>query len=501
MKKRVWKGAALLIALSMLAACGKGEAEKPTESAESKGEESAAQEPGEPFADRKKLEFEHFTLYYPEKWKLDEDSTEEDESYAKASLYLGETPDDSDTNVLITASEQSSYSFRKDVCRYGIDLREYAEGKAEKRSFGDLELTICPGWSEDSSTLFCRDEASATTVDVEVEGDVGGEEVREVLEGLVLTLKDEGEKDAPYPWEGEPYTPEIKPQMVGSYTIDAEYIPFEEPYTSFDIMEYRFDTVGDQLCLLHEKQLSYFTLQGDKLVKGKELELERDCDDISSDHSGMLYLSPGIGDVMGVKDGVMTFQSTVDGYLHMHPSGEWGISYWVGSDTQKIRNQGGNLVSEPWILTNMSDAAARQGIFSMVDSVAISDSRIMVSGNAELEGGEEDKRLVVYDYDGNTQLEFGGREGNDPDMIGYITAMVETENGYIATDGNMRDIFFWSKDGTYVGTVDVKEFLGTRYPWIEDMRMAEDGSVLLLMTQERDDESASELMVFRMSGF
>ena len=33
------------------------------------------------------------------------------------------------------------------------------------------------------------------------------------------------------------------------------------------------------------------------------------------------------------------------------------------------------------------------------------------------------------------------------------------------------------------------------------MNVAEDGSLMLLMTQRRDDESASELMVFRLSGF
>ena len=35
----------------------------------------------------------------------------------------------------------------------------------------------------------------------------------------------------------------------------------------------------------------------------------------------------------------------------------------------------------------------------------------------------------------------------------------------------------------------------------EDMKVAEDGSVMVLMTQDRDDDSASELMVFRLTGF
>lgn len=63
----------------------------------------------------------------------------------------------------------------------------------------------------------------------------------------------------------------------------------------------------------------------------------------------MLYLSPGIGEVIGVKDGKKAMQTTVDGYLNMHPSGEWEISFWVNSDTQKIANQGGNLTASNFL--------------------------------------------------------------------------------------------------------------------------------------------------------
>ena len=75
---------------------------------------------------------------------------------------------------------------------------------------------------------------------------------------------------------------------------------------------------------------------------------------MSADSSGMLYLSPGIQEVIGVKDGKKALQTTVTGDLNMHPSGEWGISFWVNSDTQKISNQGGNLTAEPWILTGLN---------------------------------------------------------------------------------------------------------------------------------------------------
>ena len=79
--------------------------------------------------------------------------------------------------------------------------------------------------------------------------------------------------------------------------------------------------------------------------------------------------------------------------------------------------------------------------------------------------------------------------------------MAETENGFVATDGNMRRIQFWNKEGVHVGDIETKDIFGTGYPWLEDMQLLEDGSILIMVTQEREDKSANELMLFRLTGF
>lgn len=229
------------------------------------------------------------------------------------------------------------------------------------------------------------------------------------------------------------------------------------------------------------------------------MELERDCEYLSGDNSGMLYLSPGIQDVIGVKDGKKVLQTTIDGDLNMHPSGEWGISFWVNSDTQKIANQGGNLTTEPWILTGLNKDEERKGLFSMIDDVQITNSHIMVAGSMAAE--EEGTKIVVYDYDGNQLLKLGGDDISSPDKLGSITGMAETENGFVAADGNMREIQFWAKDGTHVGAISTKDIFGVSYPWLEDMQLLDDGSLLILLTQQREDGSANELMFFRLTGF
>lgn len=84
------------------------------------------------------------------------------------------------------------------------------------------------------------------------------------------------------------------------------------------------------------------------------------------------------------------------------------------------------------------------------------------------------------------------------DMENY---MAETENGFVAADGNMREIQFWAKDGTHVGAISTEDIFGVSYPWLEDMQLLDDGSLLIMLTQERDDGSANELMFFRLTGF
>ena len=99
----------------------------------------------------------------------------------------------------------------------------------------------------------------------------------------------------------------------------------------------------------------------------------------------MLYLSPGIGDVIGVKDGKKAMQTTVDGHLNMHPSGEWGISFWVNSDNSEDCKSRRYLTAEPWILTGLNKDEERKGLFSMIDDVQITNSHIMVAGSMAAE--------------------------------------------------------------------------------------------------------------------
>jgi len=365
--------------------------------------------------------------------------------------------------------------------------------------FRNAEYTAMPEGNSIEKTYMYRYEQSGTSYDIRVRGQEIDDSDKELLEGIVLKLEDEGNKDAPWPWEGEPVEPVLAEQMVGSYTIVPEYIPFKEAQGVMQIMDHQFVKQGNQVFHLLENKLDTYEYSESGLEFVSSMELDDDFEYLSGDSSGMLYLSSGIGDVIGVKDGKKALQTTVDGDLNMHPSGEWGISFWVNSDTQKIANQGGNLTAEPWILTGLNKDEERKGLFSMIDDVQITNSHIMVAGSMAVE--DEGTKIVVYDYDGNQLLKLGGEDISSPDKLGSITGMAETENGFVAADGNMREIQFWAKDGTHVGAISTEDIFGVSYPWLEDMQLLDDGSLLIMLTQERDDGSANELMFFRLTGF
>ena len=150
----------------------------------------------------------------------------------------------------------------------------------------------------------------------------------------------------------------------------------------------------------------------------------------------------------------------------MHPSGEWGISFWVNSDTQKISNQGGNLTAEPWILTGLNDAAERKGEFSMIDDVQITDSHIMVAGSMAAE--DEGTKIIVYDYEGNQLLKLGGADISSPDRLGSITGMGETKIVFTkGADGNMQNTILGKRWNAYRRNFYRGTYLVASYPWLE----------------------------------
>ena len=85
--------------------------------------------------------------------------------------------------------------------------------------------------------------------------------------------------------------------------------------------------------------------------------------------------------------------------------------------------------------------------------------------------------------------------------LGSITFVTQTANGYIGFDGNMRDVLLWDNDGAFIAEISDSDLFGTSYPWFCSSTVLSDGSILTIMTAEREDRSATELIAFNVKGF
>ena len=125
----------------------------------------------------------------------------------------------------------------------------------------------------------------------------------------------------------------------------------------------------------------------------------------------------------------------------------------------------------------------------------VDENYIYVCGSAADDSGH---KVFVYSADGKLQKTLCDAEGEG---LGSITFMAKSANGYIGFDGNMRDVLLWDNDGKFVAEISDGDLFSTNYPWFCNSALLSDGSIITIMTEEREDKSATELVVFTVKGF
>ena len=121
----------------MIAACGQ------KKNPEKKKSEKAEQEETE-FKDRESLKLSLFTVYYPKAWNYDKENMKKDEEYSYVRFFDGDTADGSENVISIEATKEDSYTYRKSLIAFGVDLEacwmQYVRQSHISRSTGKLYL-------------------------------------------------------------------------------------------------------------------------------------------------------------------------------------------------------------------------------------------------------------------------------------------------------------------------------------------------------------------------
>ena len=429
-----------------------------------------------------------FTLEYDEsQWYYDEEDTSDYEDYCQATLFIPD-PEDEEYYLIcaeITVEIEDPADFREDLVHYGFDQYEYEVNKKyELTEIGGVELLRYEKESSSGPTIiyFNRIESAGANVKIDIDTVDGSDQrIKELLNGLTVKLEDVGNVDGPWEWEGEKFSSDGAVLAVGNTQIASTWIPFNEYISTFETFEHCVAVVDNNVYILSEGILKQYSFNGSSLTFQKDIALPEDnYDYMNSTDDGSLWLSGSMNDLIKVKDGniVATYKGLDT--VALHPSGNWGISYFSSSECEKVTFNGDTYESEP---VHFIEA-------DIIMHLNIDEDYIYVCGPDK---DDDEHRVFVYNSDCVLEKTLCNA---DYEGLGSITFMAQTAKGFIGFDGNLRNIMLWNETGTDVAEFDDDELFGTNYPWFCHSAVMSDGRILTIMTDEREDESATELIAF-----
>lgn len=485
-----------LLMLIGLVGCGDGETteetEKPSETTVNTGNVPTENVPQETTALASEEGFSlhentFFTVKFKEEegWTLAEDDFYLWEEGGNADLRILDAEGYTDIMVSISAYEDDAESFRETLHNNELDERAYVAGNLETVNVGGQPMLYVDR-SYGERYFFGRNEGAGVSYTISADS-WEDPRVSALIENITFTATDAGNVDPPWYWEGEPFFASSGSVTVGNYTLTADFMHMVEPLVTFETFEHDIAVVGERAYILSDGILYQYSYDGGNLTLLKEIPLYDDYDVVEKGADGEIVLSAFTAPVIGYNGEVQTFSFKGPDEFAVAPGGEWGISWFVhGNECQRYTFRDGTLVGEDFVFLEVD----------VISNISIDHRYILISGTSPV---DDEHYLFAYDHSGVLQLQLGG----DPDGfgLGSISYAVSTENGFLAIDANMREVVLWTPDGTWIGAADDGDLFSTDYPWIASADMTDDGSILVVMCETRPDESADEVIVFKLSGF
>lgn len=471
---------ALLLALAMtfsLAACGDKNPDKPDTTKAPSGNTDSD------------IEASLFTVDFDGDWINIEDEFEDDENGCTAVLQVLDPEDEEYYIVEATISVEidEPYDFREDLVYYGFNQYEYKENKAyETVNIGGVDLLRYDD-GDDTLIYFNRVEGANASIYIEFDAtDINASHIAALLEGITFNLEDIGNVDGPWEWEGEKFSADDASVAAGAFNVTSTFVPFEAPVTTFETFDHSVAAIGDRVYVLVDGVLSECHYDGTCLAFVQPIELpEDDYDRIEATADGTLWVSGSMNDILCIKDSkIVASYEDIDS-LAIHPSGAWGVNYFTSNECEIITFSGNTYTSTP-ITFKEADT---------IMQLCVDENNIYVCANAADDSGH---KVFIYSKDGVLQKTLCDAEGEG---LGSVTFVTQTANGYIAFDGNMRDVLLWDNNGKFIAEISDSDLFSTGYPWFCDSAVLDDGSIITIMTDEREDQSATELVAFIVKGF
>lgn len=478
---------AMVMLLSLAACGGGGEDVKADDTKATETQEVTEPSTTEPAGEQ--VLASRWSLYYdPQVWVWEGEDALSETDYRSMLTMVIPDPENEDDELVwfrVRAMETDHESFRSNLRTYGFDQYEYVVNNAyETVNIGGLEFL--KGGDAYFTNYFTRVFSAGVDVEIMIEGDASHQAVADVLSTLVFTI-DEGDNiDPPWYWEGTPYAVDPGEAVVGTYTLSSVQIPFADHIVTYETFAHNVAVVGDTVYISSSEVVSSYSYDGQTLSFLAEHDLGDDYEYVEPAADGSIWCSYLTSPLIKW-DGseiVASYEDTKN--VAIHPDGSWGISWFTGSDVLKLTFADGIMSTEQVTLPEVK---------SVSHVIIDKNGHMFVCGSSQSDGHHR-----VFVYNKNLELQ-ATLQDDDGSGLGSVTFATSTENGFLIVDGNMRQIVLYTKDGTYIGATTLNKLCGTDYPWPCDASVTEDGSILVIMTDERQDMSADELVAFKISGF
>ena len=425
------------------------------------------------------------------KWKYDSEKLRDTEngSYLYVEMPKPDEPDKKLVGIEVDAKVTTTYTFREDLYNFGIDEHDYVDGKIETVNIGGVDFI--KNLNSTTLTYIARLEGANETIKIRITGEPENADVQPALDSLKFTVTDIGNVDGPWYWEGEPFSTDDMTATVGSFDISAKFLKMSEPSITHEVFNHNIAYSDGYLYLLSETVVGKYAIGETGVELQETYTLDTKFDSIMSTDDGRLLLSGFSKPLVEWKDGEIVKEYSGDAkYVALDPSGSFGISYFgKGEEVKKVTISGDSME-----LTDMplNDCGT-------IMHANVSKNHIFLCGSSSDEN-DKGHKVFVYDTHGALQMTLTVPEDSGSGL-GSVTYVVETANGFMAMDGNMRTIVFWDTTGNYIGTLEDSDLFGTNYPWFANTVVTPDGTIFTVMTEERSDKSAKEVLIYQISGF
>lgn len=236
--------------------------------------------------------------------------------------------------------------------------------------------------------------------------------------------------------------------------------------------------------------------------EGGTLKLPRKVEHLSKSDAGTLFAG-GIFETYALKDGKQAYACKATGHFAVDPGGSWAIVPWINSTVEIAELSDSGCTPSDWVLRDLSKDDVRVGPYKSVMASAIIDGKIYLGAvPAEKLDGGETRVIAITDKAGKELGRFGPAT-SDEARFGWVNGISACGANVCVVDGNYRRMTMWTRDGKYLGFVNLLALFGLAgsVAWNNDIATGPDGAVYLPAAQTREGVKVAEALIFRVTGF